>query len=97
MSHLFRFSAFVFLIFAAIPANAQHSADELLQVERRWLDAYDNHVRFFGEATAVISGTYNFEVTNANGEASVTQSLYTDTYMYLDNRWQVIASHLSNK
>ena len=141
------FTALVVLVFlVTIPVSAQHTAETLLEVERSWLAAYDNHdveamqkivadgfvityadgtkltkqgtiaslkpgtpsnpyirqftenseVRFFGSNTAVISGIYNYAISNAEGEETRIKWLYTDTYMWLDGRWQVIASHLSS-
>lgn len=55
----------------------------------------DDTVRFFGETVAVITGMFVHEVTDAEGNVRRSESLYTDTYMVLDGRWQVIASHLS--
>lgn len=55
----------------------------------------DDTVRFFGDNVAVITGLYVYEGIDAEGNTRRSESLYTDTYMFLDGRWQVIASHLS--
>jgi uncharacterized protein (TIGR02246 family) len=55
----------------------------------------DDTVRFFGDDVAVITGLYVYEGTDAEGNTYRSESLYTDTYMIIDGRWQVIASHLS--
>ena len=52
-------------------------------------------VRFFGQDVAVITGIFVQEVTLADGTVRRGQSMYTDTYRFMDGRWQVIASHLS--
>ena len=45
--------------------------------------------------TVVLTGRVITEGQRADGQAYRSASRYTDTYMYLDGRWQVIASHLS--
>ncbi|MGD8495950.1 MAG: nuclear transport factor 2 family protein, partial [Gemmatimonadales bacterium] len=55
----------------------------------------DETVRFFGDDVAVITGTFHYEVKGDDDSVRRDSSLYTDVYRYMDDRWQVIASHLS--
>lgn len=50
-------------------------------------------VRIYGDA-AVLTGVYVGEWT-ADGEKHKSQSRYTDTYIKIDGRWQVVASQLT--
>lgn len=51
-------------------------------------------VHLFGDHTAVLRGIVTTQMI-VNGESRTTRSLYTDTWVFLDGRWQVAASHLS--
>lgn len=128
----------------ALTATPDPQAEaELRQLERAWLDAYDNNdaaamesiladgfvitygdgkmldkkqviaglkpgapknpdaqqytedstVRIYGD-TAVITGRYIYKQRKGDKE-TVSQSRYTDTYIKLKGRWQVVASHLA--
>ncbi|MDX1419218.1 MAG: nuclear transport factor 2 family protein [Rubricoccaceae bacterium] len=51
----------------------------------------DRSIRILG-TTAILTGVY----VNPGGEGTPdTRMRYTDTWMLLDGRWQVVASHLS--
>jgi uncharacterized protein (TIGR02246 family) len=138
---------------AAAPARAQESArpgkdaaQEVLQLERAWLDAYERYdakamdeivaddfqitfpdgstqgkaqvmemvrrapgagaptvkfrtenvrARVFGADTVVLSGRVVSEYTRG-AETMRQEQFYTDTYVRLKGRWQVVASHLSS-
>ena len=54
----------------------------------------DSKVRTYGD-TAIITGKYMYKVQDKDKEM-VSESRYTDTYIKLNGRWQVVASHLSN-
>jgi uncharacterized protein (TIGR02246 family) len=138
------------LLFALIvpPAFAQ-TADpiqEVRQLEREWLDAYEKHdsaamqrivaddftivfpdggsqtkadimammergraskrpsprfttedvnARAYGN-TVILSGRVVTHMKRPDGTEGREESRYTDTYIRLDGRWQVVASHLSN-
>lgn len=49
----------------------------------------------FGDHTIVLRGFVITERVNKEGERSSVRSLYTDTWVLLDGRWQVAASHLT--
>lgn len=48
-------------------------------------------IRLIGN-TAILTGVY---VNPGNGTRPDRRSRYTDTWMWLDGRWKVVASHLS--
>lgn len=64
------------------PANAQKFYTE------------DVQARVYGE-TVILTGRVVTEY-NRDGKTVKEQSLYTDTYVRRNGRWQVVASHLSN-
>ena len=47
-------------------------------------------IRLYG-GTAILAGIY----VNPRADGTETRMRYTDTWMWLDQRWQVVASHLS--
>jgi len=47
-------------------------------------------------ATAVVTGVY-YEKGTDKGKPWERRGRFTDTWMYLDNRWQCVASHFSLK
>lgn len=49
----------------------------------------------FGDRTIVLRGIVITERVNNEGQRSSVRSLYTDTWVLLDGRWQVAASHLT--
>lgn len=52
----------------------------------------DRSIRLIG-TTAILSGVY----VNPGGDGQPDyRARYTDTWMWLNGRWQVVASHLSN-
>jgi len=51
----------------------------------------DRTIRVIG-TTAILSGVY---VSPGDEDEPDTRARYTDTWMWLDGRWQVVASHLS--
>ena len=54
----------------------------------------DVQSRLYGD-TVILTGRVVTEYQRG-GKPVKEQSLYTDTYVRLDGRWQVVASHLSN-
>jgi hypothetical protein len=52
----------------------------------------DRSIRLIGR-TAILTGVY---VNPADDERPEQRARYTDTWMWIDGRWQVVASHLSN-
>ena len=54
----------------------------------------ETKVRIYGDA-AVLTGIYIGEWV-VDGEKRVSRSRYTDTYIKIDGRWQVVASQLTN-
>jgi uncharacterized protein (TIGR02246 family) len=55
----------------------------------------DVQARAYGD-TVVLTGRVITRKTNPDGTERRQESRYTDTYVRLDGRWQVVASHLSN-
>jgi uncharacterized protein (TIGR02246 family) len=55
----------------------------------------DVQARAYGD-TVILSGRVITHMKRADGSESRQESRYTDTYVKLDGRWQVVASHLSN-
>lgn len=51
--------------------------------------------RAYGD-TVILSGRVITHRKGADGTEERQESRYTDTYVRLDGRWQVVASHLSN-
>lgn len=49
----------------------------------------------FGDRTVVLRGVVTSERVNKEGKRTSVRSLYTDTWVLLDGRWQVAASHLT--
>ncbi len=54
----------------------------------------ETKVRLYGDA-AVLTGIYIGEWV-VDGEKRVSRSRYTDTYVKIDGRWQVVASQLTH-
>jgi hypothetical protein len=52
----------------------------------------DRSIRLIGR-TAILTGVY---VNPADGERAEQRARYTDTWMWIDGHWQVVASHLSS-
>jgi uncharacterized protein (TIGR02246 family) len=55
----------------------------------------DVQARAYGN-TVILSGRVIMHRKGPDGTESRQESRYTDTYVRLDGRWQVVASHLSN-
>jgi uncharacterized protein (TIGR02246 family) len=55
----------------------------------------DVQARAYGD-TVILSGRVITHRKGADGTESQQESRYTDTYVRLGGRWQVVASHLSN-
>lgn len=55
----------------------------------------DTKVNFYGKSTAVLRGTLFTRWQDQSGTQKEEQQLYTDTYVKLNGRWQVVASHLT--
>ena len=55
----------------------------------------DVQARAYGD-TVILSGRVITHRKGPDGIESRQESRYTDTYVRLDGRWQVVASHLSN-
>jgi ketosteroid isomerase-like protein len=53
--------------------------------------------RRFGDHTVVLKGEVITERVTSEGKTSTVRSLYTDTWVFLEGRWQVAASHLTVK
>ena len=134
------------LIVPTVFAEKTDSVQQVRQLEREWLDAYEKHdsaamqrivaddfsivfpdgsgqtkadimtmlergraskrpsprfttedvkARAYGN-TVILSGRVFTHTKRADGTESREESRYTDTYVKLDGRWQVVASHLSN-
>lgn len=136
----------ILLMTGATLGWAQKGSENLLQVEKQWLAAYEKNdanamnrsvaegfiitfsdggqqtkaelikivrdkggkasditfttqntkVSFYGKNTAVLRGTLLTRWKEASGGApKEEQQLYTDTYVKLNGRWQIAASHLT--
>jgi ketosteroid isomerase-like protein len=59
------------------------------------LESPDMKVHSYGK-TAVVTGTYREKGTE-KGKAWERTGRFTDTWIYLDDRWQCVASHFSIK
>ncbi len=57
----------------------------------------DTKVSFYGKNTAVLRGTLFTRWQEQSGTQKEEQQLYTDTYVRLNGRWQVVASHLTTQ
>jgi ketosteroid isomerase-like protein len=68
-----------------------HAGDNRTKVEVSEL--LDMKVRLHGN-TAVVTGQYH-EVGTEKGKSYEYHDRLTDTWMYIDGRWQVVASHYS--
>jgi ketosteroid isomerase-like protein len=139
------FSILLFIFLISGYAAARNSAQEVLKLERAWLDAYEQRdakamneivaedftitfpdgsmqtkpqlidllsaerksnnppLKFYTEDvlaraygdTVIVIGRVITE-WQQNGKTMKEQNRYTDTYVRRGNRWQVVASHLSN-
>lgn len=73
------------------PGYIAHNGDSALRVELS--DMSDLQVRMHGN-TAVVTGTYHEKGTE-KGNPYEYRDRFTDVWMNLNGRWQVIASHYS--
>ena len=56
----------------------------------------DVNARVYGGDTVILSGRVVTHMKRPDGTEGREESRYTDTYVRLNGRWQVVASHLSN-
>jgi hypothetical protein len=56
---------------------------------------HNTKVTFYGKNTAVLRGTLFTRWQEQSGSQKEEQQLYTDTYVKINGRWQVVASHLT--
>jgi len=56
----------------------------------------DVQSRAYGDSVVILTGRVVAEFPQPDGKKAREVSRYTDTYVRLGGRWQVVASHLSN-